>query len=109
MWRSQYSEEQIIGILKEAEAGKPIRELCREHGLTDQTYYRWKSKYGGLEVSEAGRLEYNALRPHSSLGYLSPEQFLASIANSQWSESAARTAWPPNQSASGAMLGGPES
>jgi putative transposase len=56
MRRSQYSEEQIIAILKEAEAGKPIRELCREHGITDQTYYRWKSKYGGLEVSEARRL-----------------------------------------------------
>jgi putative transposase len=56
MRRSQYSEEQIIAILKDAEAGKPIRELCREHGITDQTYYRWKSKYGGLEVSEARRL-----------------------------------------------------
>lgn len=53
MRRSQYSEEQIIAILKEAEAGKTIRELCREHGITDQTYYRWKSKYGGLEASEA--------------------------------------------------------
>lgn len=56
MRRSQYSEEQIIAILKEAEAGKPIRELCREHGFTDQTYYRWKAKYGGLEANEARRL-----------------------------------------------------
>jgi len=56
MRRSQYSEEQIIAILKEAEAGKAIRELCREHGITDQTYYRWKAKYGGLELSEARRL-----------------------------------------------------
>ncbi len=56
MRRSQYSEEQIIAILKEAEAGKPIRELCRERGVTDQTYYRWKAKYGGLELSEARRL-----------------------------------------------------
>jgi putative transposase len=56
MRRSQYSEEQIIGILKQAEAGKPIGELCREHGITDATYYRWKAKYGGLEVSEARRL-----------------------------------------------------
>ena len=56
MRRSQYSEEQIIAILKEAEAGKPIRELCREHRITDQTYYWWKSKYGGLEVSQARRL-----------------------------------------------------
>jgi len=56
MRRSQYSEEQIIGMLKQAEAGKPIGELCREHGITDATYYRWKAKYGGLEVSEARRL-----------------------------------------------------
>jgi len=56
MRRSQYSEEQIIGILKQAEVGKPIGELCREHGITDATYYRWKAKYGGLEVSEARRL-----------------------------------------------------
>jgi putative transposase len=56
MRRSQYSEEQIIAILKEAEAGKAIRQLCREHGITDQTYYRWKAKYGGLELSEARRL-----------------------------------------------------
>ena len=56
MRRSQYSEEQIIGILKQAEVGKSIGELCREHGITDATYYRWKAKYGGLEVSEARRL-----------------------------------------------------
>ena len=56
MRRSQYSEAKIIAILKEAEAGKPIGELCREHGFSDQPYYRWKAKYGGLEPSEARRL-----------------------------------------------------
>ena len=56
MKRSRYSEEQIIGILKEQEAGVPVAELCRKHGMSDATFYNWKSKYGGLEVSEAKRL-----------------------------------------------------
>jgi putative transposase len=56
MKRSRYTEEQIIGILKEQEAGTPVAELCRKHGMSDATFYSWKSKYGGLEVSEATRL-----------------------------------------------------
>ena len=56
MRRSRFSEEQIIGILKEQEPGTPVGELCRKHGMSDATYYTWKSKYGGLEVSEAKRL-----------------------------------------------------
>jgi putative transposase len=56
MKRSRYTEEQIIGILKEQEAGVPVVELCRKHGMSDATFYNWKSKYGGLEVSEAKRL-----------------------------------------------------
>jgi len=56
MKRSRFSEEQIIGILKEGEAGAKTAEICRKHGLCEQTYYRWKSKYGGLEGSEARRL-----------------------------------------------------
>ena len=56
MKRKQFSEEQIIGILKEAEAGAVVTELCRKHGMSSATYYAWKSKYGGLEVSEAKRL-----------------------------------------------------
>lgn len=56
MRRKQFSEEQIIGILKEAEAGAMVTELCRKHGMSSATYYAWKSKYGGLEVSEAKRL-----------------------------------------------------
>jgi len=56
MKRNRFSEEQIIGVLKEAEAGIAVAELCRKHGICEQTYYRWKSKYGGLQVSEAHRL-----------------------------------------------------
>jgi putative transposase len=56
MKRSRYTEEQIIGILQEQEAGVPVAELCRKHGMSDATFYNWKSKYGGLEVSEAKRL-----------------------------------------------------
>jgi putative transposase len=56
MKRKRFSEEQIIGILKEAEAGAVVTELCRKHGMSSATYYSWKAKYGGLEVSEAKRL-----------------------------------------------------
>ena len=57
MKRARFSEEQIIGVLKEAEAGAKVSELCRRHGISDATFYKWKAKYGGLEVSEARRLK----------------------------------------------------
>lgn len=56
MRRSRFTEEQIIAVLKESEAGQSVKDLCRTHGISEQTFYRWKSKYGGLEVSEARRL-----------------------------------------------------
>ncbi|XAY87483.1 IS3 family transposase (plasmid) [Sphingomonas parapaucimobilis] len=56
MKRKQFSEEQIIGILKEAEAGAVVTELCRKHGMSSATYYAWKAKFGGLEVSDVKRL-----------------------------------------------------
>lgn len=52
----RYTEEQIIGILKEYEAGMPAQDVIRKHGIANGTFYRWKSKYGGMEVSEAKRL-----------------------------------------------------
>jgi putative transposase len=56
MKRKRFSEEQIIGVLKEHEAGVKTADLCRKHGISDATFYNWKNKYGGLEVSEARRL-----------------------------------------------------
>ena len=53
----RFTEEQIIGILKQAQAGIKIVDLCREHGISDATFYTWRSKYGGMEVSEAKRLK----------------------------------------------------
>ncbi len=57
MRRSRFSEEQIIGILKEHQAGLSAAELCRKHGISDATFYKWRSKYGGMEVSDAKKLK----------------------------------------------------
>lgn len=56
MKRKRFTEEQIIAILKESEAGAKNQDLCRKHGITEQTFYRWRSKYGGMQISEAKRL-----------------------------------------------------
>jgi putative transposase len=56
MKRSRFSEEQIIAILKEQEAGMATADVCRRHGVSSATFYKWKAKFGGLEVSEAQRL-----------------------------------------------------
>ena len=57
MKRNRFTDEQIIGILKEHEAGMPVSELCREHGVSDASIYKWKAKFGGMDVSEAKRLK----------------------------------------------------
>jgi len=56
MKRSKFSERQIVGVLKQAEAGVPVKDLCRKLGISDQTFYNWKARYGGLSVSELKRL-----------------------------------------------------
>ena len=57
MRRSRYTEEQIIKVLREQESGIKVPELCRKYGVSEQTFYRWKSKYGGMSVSEVRRLK----------------------------------------------------
>lgn len=55
--KKRYSEEQIIGFLGEADAGMPVKELCRRHGFSEASYYLWRSKYGGMSVPDAKRLK----------------------------------------------------
>lgn len=55
--KKRFSEEQIIGFLREADAGMPIKDLCRRHGFSEASYYLWRGKFGGLDVSDAKRLK----------------------------------------------------
>jgi putative transposase len=55
--KKRFSEEQIIGFLREADRGVPVKELCRKHGFSEASYYLWRSKFGGMEVSDAKRLK----------------------------------------------------
>jgi putative transposase len=55
--KSRFTDSQIIAILKQAEAGTPVPELCREHGISSATFYKWRSKYGGMEASMVSRMK----------------------------------------------------
>ena len=57
MKKTRFTETQIVSILKEVDAGLKVEDICRKHGISEHTFYRWKAKYGGLEVSEARRLK----------------------------------------------------
>ena len=57
MKKSRYSDEQIIGFLNQADAGMPVKELCRKGGFSDATFYKWRAKFGGMDASDAKRLK----------------------------------------------------
>jgi len=57
MKKSRYTDSQILSILKQAEAGTPVQELCREHGMSNATFYKWRSKYGGMDASLMARMK----------------------------------------------------
>jgi putative transposase len=57
MKRTRFTETQIVSVLKEADSGVPVKDLCRQHGISDATYYNWKSKYGGMEASDLKKMK----------------------------------------------------
>jgi len=88
MRRSRFSEEQIIGVLKAVESGRKVADVCREKGISDGTYFRWKAKYGGLEVTEARRLreleEENRRLKHAVAELTLDKQILKEALSRKW-------------------------
>jgi len=88
MRASRFSEEQIIGVLKEADAGVKAADLVRKHGISIHTFYRWKAKYGGMEVSDAKRLrqleDENRRLKHAVADLTLDNQALKAIVGKRW-------------------------
>ena len=88
MTRSRFTEEQIIGILKQANAGMKTADLCREHGISDATFYKWKAKFGGMTVSDAKRLkaleEENRRLKHLVADLTLDNQVLKELSSKNW-------------------------
>ena len=88
MTRRRCTEEQIIGILKQADAGLKPADLCREHGISDATFYKWKAKFGGLTVSDAKRLkaleEENRKLKHLVADLTLDNQALRALSSKNW-------------------------
>jgi putative transposase len=88
MRKSRFSEEQIIGVLKAVEAGRKVADVCREHGIAEGTYFRWKAKYGGMGVSEARRLreleEENRRLKHAVAELTLDKQILKEALDRKW-------------------------
>lgn len=88
MRKSRFSEEQIIGVLKAVESGQKVADVCRQEGISEGTYFRWKAKYGGLEVSEARRLreleEENRRLKHAVAELTLDKQILKEALSRKW-------------------------
>ena len=88
MRKGRFSEEQVIGVLKAVESGRKVADVCREHGIAQGTFFRWKAKYGGLEVSEARRLreleEENRRLKHAVAELTLDKQILKEALSRKW-------------------------
>lgn len=88
MRKSRFSEEQIIGVLKSVETGRKVSDVCREHGISEGTYFRWKAKFGGLDVTEARRLreleEENRRLKHAVADLTLDKQILKEALSRKW-------------------------